>query len=308
MSFLGNIRKRMQAGVPALPRSSVHEEGYVSKKILLMDSTAETTRVGKEYTHLSSLIGMCARRHLLAHITGLERSSVPRASMRLVWALGRAAEKHARRQFIGATGGVGVLGMWTCLCGFTKHSGEYLADVNCPRCKSRAGGYNELLLKDESARIVGSPDMLYARPDNGKVRVVEFKSMNKKDFDLLTAPKMDHVHQGMGYHELLRLAGENVDEGITVLYICKDFQWASPYKEFQVSRAPEHDRIIRSMWTKGAKSYKFQSDYLLARLKPRQPQRPVIARACASLGNEESNPKNAGVRDDDGGRFPWVDS
>lgn len=225
-----------------------HGANYVTKRVLEMDSTPELTRVGKQYTHVSALLGICPRRHLLAHIHSLERTKSVNASMRLVWALGRAAETHVRTQFIDAMQRMTIIGTWACKCGHTKRDGFYKDVPSCGKCRTKPTQYKECPLFDHDARITGSPDLLYARPDNGKVRVVECKSIKKDEFEKLTKPKADHVLQGMAYNELLRINGMPQDSSITVIYICKDYQFTSPYKEFEVERTGEHNDRLSMMW------------------------------------------------------------
>lgn len=239
---------RSEASNDNAPLPSVHSDDYVSKRVLEMDSIPELTRVGKQYTHVSALIGVCPRRHLLAHVHKLERQNPVNASMRLVWALGRAAEHHVRTQFIEAMQKRTVLGTWVCKCGFLKKEGLYEDALACPRCRVKATTYKESPLFDHYARITGSPDMLYLRLDTNKIRVVECKSIKKDDFEKLTKPKADHILQAMAYNELLRINGLPQDEAITVIYVCKDYQFSSPYKEFQVVRDAHYDAQIRAMW------------------------------------------------------------
>jgi hypothetical protein len=230
------------------PLPTDHTENYVTKRVLEMDAIPEVARVGKQYTHVSALIGICPRRHLLAHVNKLERVNSVNASMRLVWALGRAAETHVRTQFIDAMQRRSILGIWTCKCGFLKKEGAYEKGLSCMKCKGGPNNYKEAPFFDHQARITGSPDLLYIRLDTNKIRVVECKSINKEGFEKLTAPKADHILQGMAYNELLRINGLPQDDSITVIYICKDYQFSSPYKEFSVKRTAEHDSQIRHMW------------------------------------------------------------
>lgn len=228
---------------------STHSTDYVTKRVLEMDSTPEVARVGKQYTHVSALIGICPRRHLLAHVNKLERMNSVNASMRLVWALGRAAEHHVRTQFIEAMQYRTILGTWACKCGHAKVEGFHDERIGaCPRCRTKPNQYRECPLFDHEARITGSPDLLYVRPDNSKVRVVECKSIKKDDFEKLTRPKADHILQGMAYNELLKINGLPQDNSITVVYVCKDYQFKSPYKEFEIVRTAEHDAMLLNMW------------------------------------------------------------
>lgn len=241
-------KARVEASKEQIELPSTHSDDYVSKRVLEVDSIPELTRVGKQYTHVSALIGICPRRHILAHVNKLERMNPVNASMRLVWALGRAAEHHVRTQFIEAMQRRTILGTWVCKCGFLKKEGLYEDVPSCPRCRTKPTNYKECPLFDHHARITGSPDMLYLRLDTNKIRVVECKSIKKDDFEKLTKPKADHILQGMAYNELLRINGLPQDDSITVIYVCKDYQFSSPYKEFQIKRDANHDAQIQRMW------------------------------------------------------------
>lgn len=251
--LLANLERKLkkakdEASKQQIELPSNHSDDYVSKRVLEMDSIPELTRVGKQYTHVSALIGICPRRHILAHVNKLERMNPVNASMRLVWALGRAAEHHVRTQFIEAMQRRTILGTWVCKCGFLKKEGLYEETQACPRCRTKAKNYKECPLFDHNARITGSPDMLYIRLDTNKIRVVECKSIKKEDFEKLKQPKADHILQGMAYNELLRINGLPQDDAITVIYVCKDYQFSSPYKEFQIQRDANHDAQIQRMW------------------------------------------------------------
>ena len=252
--LLRNLERKLSKTGKQLEKAGVqtpktHSDSYVTERVLEMDAVPEVTRVGKQYTHVSALIGVCPRRHIISHIHGLERVKAVSPSMRLVWALGRAAEHHVRTQFIEAVNKFGVIGIWACKCGYLKSTGLYSEVVaECPRCRSKNSTYKESPLFDHEARITGSPDMMYMRPDNQKIRVVECKSINKAEFEKLKAPKKDHIHQAMAYNELLRINGLSQDDSVTIIYVCKDFQFKSPYHEFHVERSEEHEKVISLMW------------------------------------------------------------
>jgi hypothetical protein len=251
--LLRNLERKINKAENELKKAGVKveesfSENFITKRVLEMDSTPESTRVGRQYTHVSSLIGICTRRHILAHIHNLERVKSVLPAMRIVWALGRAAEAHVRGQFIDHVQRHGVIGTWVCKCGYLKTSGLYIDQPSCPRCRTKNSNYKELALFDHDCRITGSPDFLVVRPDNKKIMVVEFKSINKEDFSKLQAPKRDHVLQAMAYNELLRLNNCDPDTRITVVYISKDYQIGSPYKEFLIERTSEYETNINIMW------------------------------------------------------------
>ena len=113
--------------------------------------------------------------------------------------------------------------------------------------------YEELTLFDHEYRIVGNPDIPYVRPDNGKVRVCEIKSMNKKDFDALGSAKGDHVWQALIYRRMFQRNGAEVDDNVSIVYGCKDYSFkGSPYLEFTVKVTPEHEKNLDRMWESAA--------------------------------------------------------
>ena len=286
---LRKVRAESEKEEAPLPKD--HTDDYVTKRVLEMDAVPEVTRVGKQYTHVSALIGVCPRRHLLAHINKLERVNSVNASMRLVWALGRAAEHHVRSQFIEAMQRRSILGMWVCKCGFLKNEGLYKKGLSCPRCTGGAGIYKEAPFFDHTARITGSPDMLYVRLDTNKIRVVECKSIKKEEFEKLKSPKADHVMQAMAYNELLKINNLPQDDTVTIIYICKDYQFTSPYKEYAVKRTKDHDTQITDMWRRAnliAKGIREKAEgsnpELPSRLSTCRDDSSITAKGCDCVG------------------------
>jgi hypothetical protein len=270
----------------AVQRSSEYSDTYFIDNVMSEDSKPEAARVGGEYLHVSSLIGMCLRKHVLAYSTKVERSNSVGSGMRIVWALGRAAEAHVRGQFVEAMNHQSILGVWKCKCGHLKVNGLYDDTLKCPKCDKKAKQYTEYALFDHEFKIVGSPDMVYVRPDNNKIMVVECKSINKKDYDELTKPKTDHVHQAVAYNELLRKQGGDVDDSVTIVYVCKDFSFKGPYKEFRVARTKQINDDIDSMW-RNAKEYADECARIKEGKKPSYPKR---LKSC--VDNESTTAKS----------------
>jgi len=227
------------------------EDGFVTREVWKADCKAEKSRGGTGYTHGSSLINMCARKHALMALLGSGYKPV-RSADRLLWAIGRAVEKHIRTAFIGQVKGAGVIGVWSCRCGKTTDTGFCPSvKIKCSCCGLKLSSYGELTVFDHENRIVGNPDLLYARPDTNKVRVNEIKSMNKKDFDSLTTPKGDHVWQGLIYRRLLEINDVDVDDSVAIIYGCKDYSFkGSPYKEYTVKVTKQHEENLDRMWEK----------------------------------------------------------
>tara|TARA_R100000808_G_scaffold512_2_gene2698 strand:+ start:16435 stop:17328 length:894 start_codon:yes stop_codon:yes gene_type:complete len=250
MSLLNNLTNKLSVKeVTDQPSSNgTHGEDYLKSIITSMDSKPEVARVGGDYLHLTSLIGICARKHILANTSNMEFTSVPKSSDRVLWAFGRAAENHVRAQFIKAMNREDIYGMWVCDCGEVKYEGYYYDYKFCGGCGSKAIHYEEVTLFDNEAKIAGNPDLIYKRPDNNKLRVVECKSINRKGFESLDSPKPDHVHQAMGYSKLLKLNGFFVDDAVTIFYVNKEWSFKSPYKEFHVDSNHSHDLVLDMMW------------------------------------------------------------
>lgn len=194
------------------------------------DRTSQVSRQGKPgHIHVSSLIGFCERRQVLLHShTDLQSqlSSVS-GSMQVLWALGRAAETHVRGQLIAARRS-DIYGIWRCKCEFSSHVGFY-ASRSCDRCKTSVNVYHEHPLTDDEAGVVGNPDLLIRMGQS--LMVIEIKSMNKKEWDGLLAPKGDHIFQAGWYVNMLRRKGFSVHDNAHVIYVAKDYLFGSPYKE-----------------------------------------------------------------------------
>lgn len=241
-------RRRVEEHQALVSFNEEHGENYVRGKVESQDSKPEQVRGGSEFVHGSSLAGLCARREVLASISPPNTVSVWPAD-RIVWAMGRAAEKHVRTQFIDARRREGIVGAWSCRCGKTKHEGLYNHQVRCSTCRDRASNYGEISLFDYEMKIVGNPDLLFVRPDNYKLRVLEIKSMNKAEFEELVRPKPDHVIQALVYRRLLERNRMDPDDGATIFYVCKDYRVrGGVYREFHVTGTENSEALLDGMW------------------------------------------------------------
>jgi hypothetical protein len=246
MSLLKNIKqiknggrsRQVKSDNHAWPSDSVDSgNDFVSNCIRLIDSEPEKSRAGVDHVHISTLIGAdwCPRAHLinLRHSQNHFENVLPQ--MRIVWALGRAAELHVRNQFIKAHGRHRIIGKWKCRCGESIREGVGAKFVKCSSCGTAIDNYHELLLREHDLNVVGSPDLVFIAADGG-YEVVEIKSIKKDSFVELNAPKFDHVMQCYGYVDFLRrTTGLRVDGRI--LYVAKDFisPRQSPYREFPIA-------------------------------------------------------------------------
>jgi hypothetical protein len=204
---------------------------FLTTMLNRQDRSAQASRQGKEgHIHVSSLIGFCPRRQVLMQSYSDRQDHVTstHGGMQVVWAMGRAAETHVRAQII-ADRRADVYGIWKCKCERASHVG-FWSLRNCPKCDTPLNTYNEHPLADEEAGVVGNPDLLMRV--GTPLLVTEIKSMNKKEWDAIEAPKGDHIFQAGWYVNILRRNGFLVHDVAHVIYVVKDFVFGSPYKEF----------------------------------------------------------------------------
>jgi len=220
------------------------EQAFVTRAALVMDRQGEESRTGSELIHLSSMLAKdwCPRRHVLAARHGERQLKRVMAQDRIVWEMGRAAERHLRNQFIASHGRTRVVGRWQCACEALKVDGRGLSAAalrsgrhRCARCNGNPIHYGELPVTGDN--LTGSPDLQFIEGASVGRHVTEIKSINKREYDLLTGPLPVHVLQLSGYVLMLRAAGVVVDTA-RVAYVCKDYvpPGTSPYKEYVVMR------------------------------------------------------------------------
>lgn len=251
MTLLKNIQGRVRGEAQALG-SHIDAEtggiqrsqprlvnGFLIKEIEVSDNAPEGSRVGEgDYTHASGLIDVCVRQHVLARIHGVRNFEGVNGAMRVVWAMGRAAENHVRKAILRTRQMRGVYGVWKCRCEKTQHRGFHPSESQCGTCGTGLIKYFEPPLIDEHNKIVGNPD-LTLQVGNGYMAVVEIKSMNKKDFMALSRPKGDHILQAGMYQRLYKRSGFTMHDHVVILYVQKDFSFKKIYKEFHVDVTQE---------------------------------------------------------------------
>jgi hypothetical protein len=236
----------MPVAVPSVPQA-LPEPGALSSALNAVDTTSEAARNESEYTHVSTLLNACPRQVVLEqkYRTAIVRQVNP--GDRLIWALGKAAEHHARSSLI-ASFPDNAFGDWSCNCGKMYVSGKVFSEVQsnaydaCPRCEVRPCRYHEHVLRDEERRIVASPDLILFFPEPlvpgcAVFLPVEFKSKCIKLFDEQVKkgqPETENALQVLSYARILRTLGHTVPFSV-IIYIAKDFRWGmKPYLEFRV--------------------------------------------------------------------------
>lgn len=239
------------------------------------DRQAEAHRSVSERTHVSTLIRDCGRMVQLAKISPIPiYQSAPTGGHRVMWEIGRAVERHVRAQFVKRVQGVDILGEWTCRCRATRHRSMGWPGHECGVCGDQLRIYDEITLTDHDRNLQGRPDMILLR--NGRLVVVEIKSMNEDEWNDLAQPLGDHIGQAGLYRQMLANDGQDVADYTVFLYVVKRFRWGSPYKEFTVHYAPGNT------WDNMVQHHLRQAEAINAGvLLPRQP-------ACASPSSPQS--------------------
>ena len=236
------------------------------------DKKKNERRLDAEYTHVSSMVGWCAREEALLHM----KDEVPQERVNgehyVMWAIGKAAERHVRETLLAQIGVANAFGVWACKCEKTQRTGFGDATKKCVTCNTTVTQYNEFQAVSNKWRVRGSIDFLMRKP-NGKIAVVEIKSITnsasanaqKKGFETLAKPMGDHIFQATCYVNLLGdpdvCAGHRleVDDTAIILYVCKDFKWGlRPYKEFHHTYGPTDEartltefRSAKQVWLAG---------------------------------------------------------
>lgn len=252
------FRRRKVAVEPATkewPSDAIKEgDGFVSAVVRVMDSTPEASRAGSAVIHVSALVNgdFCPRAHLIHERYAQGQSASVLPQMRIVWALGRAAEMHVRNQFIAAHGRHRVIGKWRCRCGESEATGEGTHSSLCQTCGGPLDIYGELDLYDPALNVGGHPDLVFLTR-SCDLEVVEIKSIKKDAYEALTKAVPEHVLQCRSYCRMLgkSLPGRTIRG--RVFYVAKDFvrPGLPPYREFPIgpAQAEQADMVLDALAT-----------------------------------------------------------
>lgn len=233
-----------------------------------MDRAPETNRIGtqaeSQLIHVSSLPDVCPRAVALTAWSGGNVTTTLRPTYsndRMIWAMGRAAEREIRDRVIPALGLGTVIGVWECPCGadsdtYGKGEEEYRP---CQCGRKTVSSYKELPMTDVEAGIIGNADLPYRAGD--EVVITEIKSIKGDDFlrlpdnyeDLPSSMKdmaASHTFQSMSYRRLYQRNGHVVAPYTRILYASKNTVRRAPYREYVVPVTREIERRLDEEWDK----------------------------------------------------------
>ena len=171
-------------------------------------------------------------------------------SQRMIFMLGNAV--HSWVQNTDDLFGNHRRGWWVC-----SACGKYMSWGAPPRegwkCKNCGAGYGAARYEEHSLYL-RKPLMVSGHPDmfvdfNGKIRLVELKTINGKDFEKLFLPQIDHVWQALTYLWTLKhdkIIPVNIDR--SKAYICyitkRSTMGQFPLKMFHINYDEDVVRVI----------------------------------------------------------------
>lgn len=238
--------------------------GFISQMVGRVDNMPDKERIAKDYIHVSSMVDWCPRKYAIQARSDkfyyTHRSVM--GAQRVMWELGKAAERHVRDSFIRSVDYRGVFGIWTCVCKRTEHPGFHDEKKTCGVCRGKLNTYKEFTIFDDHNHVSGNPDLLIAR--RKLIYPVEIKSLTnstqanekKRGFDTITAPFGDHIFQVDSYHHLIERNLEGFQgllpgNKVIVMYVNKEYKWGIPYKEYHLRAVePQRKTFVRKEFAK----------------------------------------------------------
>ena len=200
--------------------------------------------------HATHLPKICPRQIAIMRKMGITEPSATYEDMvdsnsQLIWATGRAFEKHLRDQLIASPkiDNDAMIGEFVCDCGVSKeiHSYDGTKEIignidNCELCDTSAINYRELGIFVDDKHTVLSPDLPYFNKQR-KIVVIEMKSIKGETFKKLKDAQKPHIQQALMYHAAGKMNGYDMADYVIILYASKG--WVNPrdqlpYKQFTI--------------------------------------------------------------------------
>lgn len=198
------------------------------------------------YTHLSDLMGKCHR--MLAIIKRYDIHPSPKRLFDqsvVVFAQGNMLHDEARRRYANQIPEM-FYGFWRCGCRETCEEGtKSSVSKSCKHCGGGLDEYVELRVIYDDIEVGHSMDGLLLHA-SGQLEVVEIKSCTKEAFEKYKTnqrPDMEHVTQAGAYWKALRVAGYDVTDTVSVVYVCKEY--VTPSQSYTI-QTPMNDVIVEN--------------------------------------------------------------
>lgn len=285
---------------PRLARFSLGPETTVADLLSFQTFCVENNnRTESIPVHISSFAeDFCIRATHYAGTTDNPNDKVIRPSDQIIWLMGKASETFNRHQVIQSIGSENVYGEWRCLCGNLRMSGwgnAYGAPV-CRKCDTfpnHVYGEKHLLYKGPTGNTIiqGSPDFIL-RDEQGKIRVIEFKTIEEKAYADTVVAKPNHIFQVYGYWRILKEQGvssfylNEADQlgSCEIVYTSKKYAFSNyggkNYKAFSYNFEEETPVWVEQMFDTSAK---IVDDYVSS-----NQQMPVRLSECTSATSKRA--------------------
>lgn len=297
------IRRIGRAQTPAecvdeLARSqtidAIENPHRLANELMRLDARREQKRY-TSYLRCSGLHDVCPREHMLGWYLDRTYSPYVDASMLFTFEIGHAVHERLQNnpQFFGDD----LLGFWRCSCGFERFGRRQ--KQACPSCGGAADMfiYREHFVKTKDPwRLTGHMDgLLQVGP--GDVRVADFKTVNGKDFDALTAPLADHKMQVHGYmmsldHDETLPIRVSRDKALLIYFSKQHKVKCMPVKAFHVSR----DGAIEETLVRMLEDHKRTYDFIQAAERDVPISWPTPLPRCVASNFSDYRSKNCSVK------------
>jgi hypothetical protein len=200
---------------------------------------------GGEYLHVSDLIYKCIRKIAISEQLASPMPGEPiYASQGITFALGHAVEDFVIQRIMEKSPEY-LWGTFECACGKSSKVGVYSrvrrSKSVCKVCSTVHNRYKELTLKDEEHLMVGNVDIVYYL--HAAYYLCELKSMAANQWNVLEAPKQEHLIQILMYWWMARRQGMDLYDKVSITYVNKEYRMANPYKEFVIQPSKMMHRI-----------------------------------------------------------------
>lgn len=239
-----------------------------------------------EYLHVSDLLSKCVRKAALEERYDLRK---PNQSLSLTDSLtfrqGDAIHDVIKERV--AQGGADkIWGIWRCRCHTTKTAkpcllSEVDPEILCNACKTPRTFYDEVPMRNEEYKIVGTPDLLLYLAAYDAFHINEIKSIAADRWKELVRPLPEHVLQATFYWFLMNALGYKLLDSVSILYVTKGWMFSGvPYKEYTVNAQDMVRRL--SSYLEDAKALKAAREgggYLCVHARPTIP----LLRGSATL-------------------------
>jgi hypothetical protein len=238
--------RRTRSGPRPAQRPTLDECGFEGVEPLIKRNPPRNEFRGGDYLHVSDLVYKCSRMIALSkHLDLPIRGEAILDSRGVTFATGHAIQEYVTER-IKANLPDMLWGDWSCKCGDSTSEratySEMVDEPACHQCGTKPTDYVETIWRSESLKLTGAIDILLKLP-SGALYPVEVKSISGARFDEVTRAVPDHLIQALFYWHLLRENGMTVMDQASILYVKKEFVFASPYKEILVKPTDYESRI-----------------------------------------------------------------